>query len=256
MIAFRKREGAPMLERNLLLAALPDDERAALGRKMQRAHFELGRVVYEQDEPVEAVHFPLSGGVSVVTSLEDGRTLEAALVGREGMLGFPIGLGRELSRWRSVVQLPADVLVMNREAFRDALIDGGHLGPLLAHYAGLLVTFAAQSAVCARFHDIDERLARWLLLMHDRAEADDFPATQDVLSEMVGAHRPTVTLAAGRFQDAGLIRYRRGVMTVVDREGLEAAACECYARVRIRYDQPVVVDRERPGAGHGYPGTE
>jgi CRP-like cAMP-binding protein len=144
-------------KQNLLLAALPDTERDELVIVGRTQPLENGAVLYEQDERVEHVYFPTSGAVSLMIALEDGRALESAIIGREGLLGFPIGLGDNRSPWRSIVQLPGEALVLSRKDVSAHLRKGGNLGVLLGHYAGLLITFCAQSATCSQFHSLEQR---------------------------------------------------------------------------------------------------
>jgi CRP-like cAMP-binding protein len=240
-------------KRNLILAALPDDERDGLIASGRAVTLLTGDIPYEQDALVEHVYFPTSGAVSVLIAMEDGRALEAALIGREGVLGFPIGLGDNRSRWRSIVQLPGEALVLRREEVSAHLRRPGNLAALLGHYAGLLTTFAAQSAACTQFHPLAQRTARWLLTMHDRAGADEFAITQDFLAYMLGTHRPSETLALGELRDLGLIGLSRGLIRIRDRKGLQAAACECYDRIaRDFYGERVAVGRD-VSVGEGRP---
>jgi CRP-like cAMP-binding protein len=238
---------------NLLLAALPDAERAELITKGRTVKLALGDVLYEQDALVSDAYFVTSGAVSLLISLEDGRALEAAIIGREGVLGFPIGLGDNRSRWRSIVQLPGEALVVRRDEVSEHLRRPGNLAALLGHYAGLLTTFAAQSAACTQFHPLAERTARWILIMHDRAGSDEFAITQEFLAYMLGTHRPSETIALGELREQGLIELARGMIKVRDRKGLEAAACECYARIaRDYYGERVEVGRD-VSVGDGRP---
>jgi CRP-like cAMP-binding protein len=234
---------------NLIIAALPDDEREQLLHAMQRVALKTGQVLYEQDAPVSKVYFPLAGAVSVLILLEDGRAMEPAIVGREGMLGYPLGLGENRSPWQSVVQLPGEGLTMSRDALRDFLIRPGHLGPLLTHYAGLLIGFTAQSAACAQFHRLEERTARWLLNMHDRAGADEFAVTHEWLAHMLGVYRPNETVALGMLREEGLIEQERGRIRIRDVVGLEAMACECYRRTASQFAELVHTSPPSPPSG-------
>ncbi len=220
---------------NVLLAALPARERDALLRGARRTTLLPGALVYEQEQRLEDVYFPLSGALSILAVLAGGETLEAGVIGREGVLGFPLGLGPEPSPWRSVVQLPGQAIVVDRDALRLQLQRSGVLGALLTHYAGLLMAMLVQSGACNHFHSVSQRSARWLLAMHDRSDGDSFPMTQQFLSEMLGARRPSVTEAVQGLRNAGCIAYTRGAIAIADRAALEAAACECYAQVRRRF---------------------
>jgi hypothetical protein len=179
-----------------------------------------------------------------------GGSIEPAIIGREGVLGFPIGLGDDISRWRSTVQLPGGAVAVSRADVVRHIAHGGALPGLLAHYSTLLLTFVAQSALCNRFHRVDARIARALLIMHDRAESDRFELTHETLANMVGTHRPAVTLNLQAFVDAGMIRGTRGAIEVLDRDALEQASCECYERVRAGYDERVYSRFDGPSSAY------
>lgn len=238
-----------------MLDALPASERDALVGLARLVTLRVGDVLYEQGEPVRDAHFLTSGAASVLVALSDGRALEPAIVGREGVLGFPMGLGEDRARWRSIVQVRGEAYAVPMPALTEVLRRPGELGPLLTHYAGLLVTFVAQSAACTHFHEIRERAARWLLVMHDRTEADEFPITHEWMAHMLGTSRPTLTHELGFLAGAGLIEQGRGVIRIRDRGGLEAAACECYAHVQDAFEELVSAPSARAASeGHYQPG--
>jgi CRP-like cAMP-binding protein len=243
---------------NLILAALPEGEREALLALMHPVTLVRGELLYEQDALVHDAYFFTSGAASLLILMENGSALEPAIIGREGMLGFPIGLGENRSRWRSVIQIEGEALVIPRSDLSRQLRVGGDLPALLTHYAGLLITFVAQSAACAQFHSLEQRTARWLLLMHDRARGDDFAITQEYLAFMLGAHRPSETLALHALSERGILGLRRGHIRILDRAALLAETCECYARVQIQYAESVEVQLpdERPERGRPYPDTD
>jgi CRP-like cAMP-binding protein len=241
--------------RNLLIAALPAAERDRLATDLRVVPLQLGNILYEQDQEVEDIYFPTAGAVSLLIALEDGRTLEPALIGREGVLGFPLGLGDNRSRWRSEVQVPGEALVISRAALSGHLRQAGNLAPLLTHYAGLLVTFAAQSAVCAQFHTLAQRTARWLLIMHDHMPNDEYPITQEHLAHMLGANRPSQTVTLGALAKRGVLELNRGMIRLLDRDALLAETCECYARVRREYDELVEIAQRGDVSGSMYRGT-
>ena len=230
---------------NLILAALPTSEREALLRLMRPVTLARGDLLY----------FFTSGAASLLILMENGSALEPAIIGREGMLGFPIGLGENRSRWRSVMQIPGEALVISRDDLSRQLRLGGDLPALLIHYAGLLITFVAQSAACAQFHSLDRRTARWLLLMHDRARGNEFAITQEHMAFMLGAHRPSETLVLRSLSDRGILGLRRGHIRILDRGALLTEVCECYARVQIDYAESVDAYSlgERLEDGHPYP---
>lgn len=230
---------------NLLLNALPEHERDRLLSLAERVSLPLGEVLYEQGDEVHRVHFLTSGAASMLVLLSDGRAIEPALVGREGVLGYPMGLGDNRARWRSVVQLEGEAFAIPVGDLASILREPGELGPLLMHYTGLLVAFVAQSTACTQFHEIRQRASRWLLLMHDRAAADEFPITHEWLAYMLGTSRPAMTHELGLLADEGLLVLRRGAIRVSDRAGLEAVACECYAQVQDAFAELASAPSER-----------
>jgi CRP-like cAMP-binding protein len=194
-------------------------------------------VIYEPDGPIRHVYFPAGCIVSLVAIMGDGSMFELATVGREGMIGLPLVLATETAPFRSFTQVPGTALRLDADVFRDTIGRSGSLVILLHRYAQVLFNQVAWSAACSRAHSIEQRCARWLLMTHDRVTSDRFHLTQEFLGQMLGVHRPRVNRAAGALQKAGVIRYVRGRITVVDRGGLEAAACECYQFIRSEYDR-------------------
>jgi CRP-like cAMP-binding protein len=214
---------------NHLLAALPDDDFARLAPALGNTALKLKRFLNKPGEPIDQVYFPGGGFASVVTVLKDGGMVEVATIGREGMLGMSGALNREPSPSAAMVQAETDVCyTMSSEAFRKEMDRRGPFYDLLTRYGQALVGFIMQSTACNAVHSVEQRLSRWLLLAHDRVGMDEFPLTQEFAAMMLGTSRPTVTVVAGTLQKAGLIKYHRGHVTVVDRETLEAASCECY----------------------------
>jgi len=240
---------------NLILDALPALEREGLLAVARPVTLALGDILYEQGDEVLDVHFLTSGGASVLVSLVDGRALESAIVGSEGILGFPFGLGQNRSRWRSVVQIPGAGYAVGVGDLAAILRQPGELAPLLTHYAGLLVTFVAQSAACTRFHEIRERAARWLLIMQDRSDSPTFTITHDWLAYMLGASRPALSHALARLGEEGVIDQYRGSIRILDRAQLEAASCECYAHVQEAFAEWVSAPSARGVLG-GYQPSE
>jgi CRP-like cAMP-binding protein len=185
--------------------------------------------VHKAGEPVRDVYFPGGGFVSMLTVLEDGTMVEIATVGREGITGLPAALNGDMSVSQTIVQAETDMCYrMPVTAFHEEMDRRGVLYDLVNRYHHALVGMIMQSTACNAIHSVEQRLARWLLMAQDRVEATDFPMTQEFVAMMLGASRPTVTVVAGTLQNAGLITYHRGHATIVDRERLEAAACECY----------------------------
>jgi CRP-like cAMP-binding protein len=214
---------------NHLLAALPADEYARLAPTLGTTSLKLKRFLHQSGEPVDRVYFPGGGFASVVTVLKDGSMVEVATIGREGMLGMSAALNRDPSPSAAMVQAEIDTCyTMSAAAFRREMDRRGAFYDLLTRYGQALIGFIMQSTACNAVHSVEQRLSRWLLLAHDRVGTDEFPLTQEFAAMMLGTSRPTVTVVAGTLQKAGLITYHRGHVTVVDRENLEAASCECY----------------------------
>jgi CRP-like cAMP-binding protein len=214
---------------NRLLAALPPDVLARIAPAIDVIPLELKRFLYKPGEPIHEVYFPGEGFCSVVSVLADGRMVEVATIGREGMVGVSAVMNGDPSPSATMVQAEMDICYrMPVSAFRSEMARRGRFQDLLIRYAHALVGFIMQSTACNAVHTVEQRLARWLLMAHDRVGKDDFPLTQEFAAMMLGTSRPTVTLVAGTLQKAGLITYRRGHLTIVDRERLESASCECY----------------------------
>ncbi len=188
-------------------------------------------------QPIAAVHFPEAGWVSMVAVLADGKSAEVGIVGSEGMAGLPLLLGSDSSSVEGMVQARGTMLRLGADAFRTALEHSPALRTLLLRYVLAFQEQVAQTAACNGHHALEQRLARWLLMAHDRAEGDEFPMTQEFLAMMLCVHRPGVTVAARLLQQAGLIRYGQGQIAVTDRAGLEATACECYGAVRRIFER-------------------
>jgi CRP-like cAMP-binding protein len=223
--------------RNRLLAALPDDQLAHLWPWLERVEYEQRAVLHAPGEPMTAVHFPESGWASMLAVLADGNSAEVGIVGREGMIGLPLVLGTNRSPVEVMIQAPGTMLRLSADAFRQELDRSSALRSLLLRYAYAFQVHLTQTAVCNGHHALDQRLARWLLMAHDRAEGQEFPMTHEFLALMLCVHRPGVTVAARLLQQAGLIRYANGRVVVVDRAGLEAAACECHDAVRREFQR-------------------
>ena len=226
----------PPTPRNRLLAALPADDLARLWPLLEPAEFDIRHVIATVGSPIEAVYFPESGWVSMVAVLTDGNSAEVGMVGNEGMIGLPLLLGADSSYVESMVQGPGTMLQLDASGFRRALTEIPSLMPMLLRYSLAFQEQVTQTAACNGHHALDQRLARWLLMAHDRAGQDDVPLTQEFLAMMLCVHRPGVTVTARLFQQAGLIRYGQGNITITDRPGLEAASCECYSAVRRRFE--------------------
>lgn len=213
---------------NRLLAALPRADYERLMPYLDRVHLPRGRVLFEAGDLIRHAHFPLNGVVSLLGMTEDGETVEVAMVGDEGMLGVPIILRVGVTLHRSMVHIPADALRIRSDLLQMEFNRNGKLQDLLLRFTHAFIAQVSQSAICNRFHTIEARLSRWLLVIYDRVRRETFYLTQEFISHMLGTPRTVVTVAANKLQDAGFIHYRRGKITILDRQGLESAACECY----------------------------
>ena len=221
---------------NGLLATLPRKEYERMLPSLEEIPLLYEKVLYEPGALILDVYFPTSGIVSLLAAVEDRATLEVGLVGREGMVGLPLFMEVKTSRNRAVVQGAGFALKMKGKAFQKECDNDGSLSRLLRRYTHSLLTQVSQSAVCNRFHPIDARLARWLLMTRDRMGSDEFQLTQEFLSNMLGVRREGVNKAAGELQQRNLIKYSRGALTILNRPGLEAIACKCYRIIKEEYD--------------------
>jgi CRP-like cAMP-binding protein len=233
--------GAHTVEQNALLRALPADAYARLLPHLEPVELSQRQVLWRAEAPIHAVYFPRTAVASLLTLLEREQPVEAATVGREGFVGTAVVLGARTTTVEAIAQIPGTAARLDAGRLAEWLRAPGALDgvlfPLLLRYAQALQEQTAQSVACNRRHGIDERCARWLLMTHDRVGHEQFPLTQEFLAFMLGVRRASVTVAAGMLQQAGLIRYSRGRITVRDRAGLEAASCECYAVVKRKYGQ-------------------
>ena len=222
---------------NHLLAALPADEYARLSPHLELVPMPLGDVLYESGVQMRHVFFPTTSIVSLLYVMEDGASAEIAVVGNEGIVGVSLFMGGETTPSRAVVQSAGYAYQMKGQLLKDEFRRAGLMQNLLLRYTQALLTQMAQTAVCNRHHSLDQQLCRWLLLSLDRLPSSELVMTQDLIANMLGVRREGVTEAAGNVQKAGLIAYRRGRITVLDRAGLEARACECYAVVKKEFER-------------------
>jgi CRP-like cAMP-binding protein len=225
----------PLPGRNRILGALNGDEYARLVPHLTETPLEFKEVLHEQGDRIESVYFVEEGVVSLVTLLEDGE-IETGTVGNEGMIGVHGFLGAEKANERAICQIPGRALRMPLQALQREPADGP-LCQRLLRYINALMAMLAQTAACNRAHTLEQRMCRWLLMTLERVGREQFPLTQEFLAQMLGVRRPTVSLAGSALQRAGLIRYSRGRITIVDREGLEAMSCECHERIRRVFNQ-------------------
>lgn len=223
--------------RNRLLAALPAAERERLLAHLEFVPLVFKQPFYSHGEPISHVYFPLGGVGSLITDLADGSAIEVGMVGNEGMVGLPAFLGTTQVPGSAICQVSGSALRMRTETFRREVTPDTVLFGLLLRYTQALMYQITQSAACNQMHSVEERFCRWILMTHDRVGADHFPLTQEFASQMLGVRRASVSVSASATQKAGLIQYRRGQMTILNRPGLEAAACGCYRSVQQEYDR-------------------
>ena len=219
--------------RNRLLAVLPTEEMERLLPSLESVPLVEGMPIYEPNVRITHVYFPISGIVSMTSEMREG-TVEVGTVGREGMTGLPLLLRATTMPTRAFVQVPGHSYRVRDEDLFTAMRESPRFERILYRYVLALYDQSAQHAACNRLHTLEERCARWLLMTHDRVDGDVLPLKQQFLAEMLGVHRPAVTLAAGALQKAGVIRYTRGKVTVLDRSALERASCECYRIIARR----------------------
>jgi CRP-like cAMP-binding protein len=232
---------------NLLLAELPAEVFARLLPDLEPVYLPLGKVIYEPGVEQKHVYFPTSGCiVSMLYVMEDGSSAEIAVVGDEGVVGIALFMGGDTTPSRALVQSAGEGLRLEARALQQEFARHSGLQILLLRYTQALITQMSQTAVCNRHHSLEQQLCRWLLLSQDRLPTNQLTMTQELIANMLGVRREGVTQAAGRLQTAGLIRYSRGRITIVDRTGLEALVCECYAVVRKEYARLLPAIPARP----------
>ncbi|MBD1934052.1 MULTISPECIES: Crp/Fnr family transcriptional regulator [Cyanophyceae] len=220
---------------NRLLAALPDAEYQRLFPNLDQVSLSLKQVLQEVGEPIEYVYFPQNAIVSALTTMADGSMIEVGLVGNDGVTGMPAALGDNIATTTAMVQLAGAGMRMKASVLKTEFGRGGVLQSLLLRYIQAQHAFVTQSAACNRLHYLEGRLARWLLLVCDRVGSNELQLTHEFLAQMLGVRRAGVTEAAHTLQQSGLIRYTRGNVTILNREDLEAASCECYEIINGEY---------------------
>jgi CRP-like cAMP-binding protein len=225
------------LKQNSLLAALPDAEWKRWLPQLERVEMPLGQVLYEAGDTLKFMYFPITSIVSLLYVMENGASAEIAVVGKEGLVGVSLFMGGESTSSRAVVQSAGIGCRLNSKVMKSEFDRAGPVLHLLLRYTQALLTQMAQTAVCNRHHSLDQQLCRWLLLSLDRLEGNELVMTQELIANMLGVRREGVTEGALQLQKEGLIRYVRGHITVLDREGLEKRTCECYEVVKREYDR-------------------
>jgi len=227
---------------NRLLAALPDAEYQRLVPHLERVPLPVKQVLHKRGESIEYVYFPHRAIVSLISTPEEGSKVEVGLVGNEGLVGIPAVLGDNIATTTAIVQREDSGMRMEASLLKTEFQRGGVLQSLLLRYTQALYALTSQNVACHRLHHLEERLARWLLLVYDRVGSNQLQLTQEFISEMLGVRRAGVTEAANRLQQAGLIRYSRGKITILNRQKLEAASCSCYGIINSEYTRLLGTD--------------
>lgn len=230
-------ESLPDLFTNRLLSTLPKEDYERLAPDLEPVTFAIGAAVYESGAQQRHVYFPTTSIVSLLYTMETGMTAEMGLVGNDGVVGIALFMGGDTAPNRAVVQIAGGAIRMEARILQREFRLGGAFQLSLLRYTQALMIQISQTAVCNRLHSVEQRLCRWLLLCHDRVRANKLTMTQELIANVLGSRREGVTAAAGRLQDAGVISYHRGKITILDRAGLEAQACECYEVVRIESER-------------------
>jgi CRP-like cAMP-binding protein len=227
---------------NRLLAALPSEDYARLSPHLSRVSLDAERILHEMNQPVEHIYFPETMLVSLLNMLSDGSAIEVGVLGKEGLTGIFVLLGSDRARTRAMVQISGTAMRIRTVVLKEEFERGGQLQTLLLRYMSALMAQMAQTAACNCLHTVDQRLARWLLMARMRVDSDELPLTQEFIAQMLGTRRAGVSEAASTLQDAGLIRYARGHITILDLRGLEEASCECYRVVKNEFENIYTAD--------------
>lgn len=227
--------------RNQILNSLPFHEFKRIEPELKSVRVAQGEVIYQPNEPIKWVYFPENCIVSTVTVFDDGTSIENGIIGNEGLIGVAPALSTMTTPREATVQTSGECLRISTDSFREAFNTNDALRQLSLSYIFAFFEQVAQAGACNKHHTVNERIARWLLTLHDRSQTDELMVTQDLMAQMLGVHRPGITLAAIHLKEENLIEYRRGAIRIVDREGLEEAACECYRLIKRAYEQYVTI---------------
>jgi CRP-like cAMP-binding protein len=222
--------------KNHILNALPDEEYNRLHRHLEPVQLTLGQVLHKPEEPITHVYFMNDAMCSILATTLNGQCAEVGVIGREGVVGVDVFMGVEAPLNEFIIQNADGALRIKTEVIKKEFKSGGVLQDLLLRYIHAFMAQISQTALCNRLHPVEQRLARWLLMSHDRAKGGELTLTQDFLSLMLGVNRPTVSTSAAILQGGGFIKYSRGKITITDREGLEDFSCDCYEVVKKEYD--------------------
>lgn len=232
----RQPSGANVPVRNDILRALLNTEYKRLSPMLEQVDLKLGQIIYRADQRIDHVYFPESAAVTMIDTVEDGRTVEVGIIGHEGMVGINIFLGCLVTPDKAIVQIAGSAMRMKTDDLRRELRFGSPLQRLLLRYTQSLLAVISQSVACSQHHTVAQRLSRWLLTMHDHAESNQFVMTQESIAAMLGVRRSGVTEAAGELQAAGLITYSRARISILDEAGLKKRSCECYRFIKKQFD--------------------
>lgn len=238
---------SPLPLKNRLLASLSPADFSLLSPHLMLVDLEKGRLICDPGDPVETIYFPHDCVISLMTLMESGAAIESATIGREGAFGLAAALSPRQAMSRAIVQVPGRASRIAASTLADVCRRAPALPGLIDRHCDALFGHAIQSVACNALHSVEARFCRWLLTCRDRIDSDTISLTQEFLADMLGVQRTTVTAIAGALQTRGLISYRRGVVDILDRPGLEAAACECYDTVRQNYDRLLPDPFKRPG---------
>jgi CRP-like cAMP-binding protein len=220
---------------NSILDVLSVEECKLVFLHLEQVKLRLGEIISQPDEAIEYVYFPQSGTISIVVLMENGGQAEVGVIGSEGLYGLPVVLGTDATPFQAMVQIPGHALRLKARVLREELKDCGDFQKALLLYAQAFFIQTAVTAACNRVHTLDGRLARWLLMTHDRARVDDLQLTHDFIATMLGVRRAGVSVAASKLQAKGFINYTRGNIRILDRKGLEGFSCECYGVVKREF---------------------
>lgn len=240
-ISYSKGQTVPVdssvLLKNYLIAALPKAEIARLEQKFEKVSFKLGHVLYETGDMMDYAYFPTTAIISLLYVMENGATAEIGIVGNDGLIGVSLFMGGDTTTSRAIIQSAGEAVRMSVAEVKAEFKRGGVFQELLLRYTQAMMTQISQTAVCNRLHNVDQQLCRWILLSHDRLDDDRLVMTHDLISNMLGVRREGVTIAAQKLAKRKLITNDRGTITVIDRQGLENAVCECYKVVNDEYNR-------------------
>jgi CRP-like cAMP-binding protein len=233
----QKKPQASLTTKNFILNALPKKDFERLHAHLEPVELALGEIIYRPDKPIKYIYFPENSMASIVATTSSGQCVEVGVVGREGIVGVNVLLGVDSIANECFMQRGGGALRMKTETARQVFKEGGAFQDLSLRFINFLMLQISQTALCNRLHSVEEKLCRWLLMYHDRAENNKLTLTQEFLSIMLGVNRPSVTTVAVTLQGAGLIKYSRGLITIIERQGIEDLACDCYQAVRDEYDR-------------------